>query len=397
MGHIYLCGHTGSENRGCEAIIRSTASLLKVQGAENVSAMTFDQAYDRRVGLDNYLELIPYPQKNLLQRGASWLWRKLSGNGAWGAGLSYVSLFHRLPKDTLLFNVGGDTYCYGEPSLSYALNEKAEKKGIPTVFWGCSVDERVVRDSRMNRDVNRYSYILARESLSYDLLRQAVKDKDKDKDKVLLACDPAFHLAIEPVQLPQGFLPGNTVGINISPFVVRRERDDDMICCNTHYLIDRILRETDMHICLIPHVYDPVKNSEDIRVLRYLYSRYAQEPRVSLVEEDLSCTQLKYIISQCRFFIGARTHTVIAAYSTSVPALAISYSVKSLGIAKDIFGTYQGYAISWRDIEREDALWQSFREILLENEAAIRQRYAQVMPDYKETIGQALKVILRSR
>lgn len=393
MGHIYLCGHTGSENRGCQAILHSTAELLRDHGMTEVSAMTFDKAYDYRVGLDRYLELISYPNKNLFQRGASWFWRKLTGNGVWGAGLSYGPLFRTLEKDAVLFNVGGDTYCYGEPSLSYALNEKAERKGIATVFWGCSVDDRVIHNSRMKQDINRYHYIIARESISYSLLRQAIKDKNK----LLLACDPAFHLRAEPVQLPHGFLPENTVGINISPLVVARENDEDTVFRNVYHLIDHILEETDMGVCLIPHVYDPGKNSEDIRVLRHLYRRYAEESRVSMVEENLSCTQLKHIISKCRFFIGARTHSIIAAYSTGVPALAISYSVKALGIAKDIFGTWEGYAISWRDIRKEDELWQSFREMLLKNETAIRQHYAQVMPGYKATMGKALAVILQDQ
>lgn len=393
MDHIYLCGHTGSENRGCEAILCATAALLKKQGIEQVSAMTFDPAYDRQVGLDRRLELIPYPQKNLLQRSASWLWRKLSGSGVWGAGLSYDPLFRTLEKNAVLFNVGGDTYCYGTPSLSYALNKKAQKNNVSTVFWGCSVDERVIHDRQMNQDVNRYRYILAREKKSYDLLKQAVTDKGK----VLLACDPAFHLEAEPVALPQNFQPQNMVGINISPFVMRSERKDDIICRNVYYLIDRILEETDMGVCLIPHVYDTEKNSEDIRVLRYLYRRYAKNSRVSLVEKNLSCTQLKYIISQCRFFIGARTHTVIAAYSTGIPALAVSYSVKSLGIAEDIFGTWEGYAIPWKDIRQEDELWQTFRKAIMENETAICQRYAEVLPGYKASIEKAMAVILQKR
>ncbi len=49
--------------------------------------------------------------------------------------------------------------------------------------------------------------------------------------------------------------------------------------------------------------------------------------------------ELKGYISRCRAFVGARTHSTIAAYSTGVPTLAIGYSVKARGIAKDLFGT----------------------------------------------------------
>ena len=44
------------------------------------------------------------------------------------------------------------------------------------------------------------------------------------------------------------------------------------------------------------------------------------------------------MISQCRYFIGARTHSTIAALSSGIPTTSISYSIKSKGINKDIFG-----------------------------------------------------------
>ena len=57
------------------------------------------------------------------------------------------------------------------------------------------------------------------------------------------------------------------------------------------------------------------------------------------------------MISQCRFFIGSRTHSVIAAYSSGVPTLALGYSIKSKGIAQDIFGEYETYAVSYTHLD----------------------------------------------
>ena len=75
----------------------------------------------------------------------------------------------------MLFNIGGDTYCYSAPYLSYALNEMAEKNGIPTVFWGCSLDERILSDKTMKNDVNRYSYIAAREKETFENIKNVIK------------------------------------------------------------------------------------------------------------------------------------------------------------------------------------------------------------------------------
>lgn len=393
MKRVFLCGHTGSENRGCEAILRSTAKLLKDAGETAVYAMTFDDAYDKKVNLEDQLVMIPYLRKPLSVRALSLIRRKFFGDGVWGARQSYRSLFRNVKAGDILFNVGGDTYCSGTPNLSYALNHLAQEHNIPNVFWGCSVEQQVVTNRQMREDINRYRYIVARESISYSRLKEAVEDKNK----VLFACDPAFHLDVMPVSLPEGFDAGNTVGLNLSPLVITEENNSDSIMLqNVYSLIDHILEETDMSICLIPHVYDPERNTEDIRVLRKIYARYASASRICIEERCLSCTQIKYIISQCRFFIGARTHSMIAAYSTHVPALAISYSVKSIGIAQDIWGEHEGYAIPWRTITNKDELWRCFSENLLKNEDKLRSRYAEFMPGYMDTMKQTIKILLEN-
>lgn len=392
MSKIYLCGHTGSVNRGCEAILRSTTGLLREAGQEDIGILTMDPEYDQRLGLDEIATLIPYGPKPLPVRVLSTLRRKLLSDGVWGARYIHKPLEKAVRSGDILFNVGGDTYCYGTPNVSYALNDLAEDKGVPTVFWGCSVDERVLTDAQMGADINKYSYIVVRESISRDYLLKIVKDPNR----VLMACDPAFWLETMETKLPDGFEKGNTVGINVSPLVLRDcGNDEDMMCQNVYTLIDRILSETNMSICLIPHVYDPEKDTEDSRVLRWLYQRYASEPRVMLVDEVLSCRQLKYIISNCRFFVGARTHTVIAAYSSAVPALAISYSVKSLGIAKDLLGSAEDYAIQWKKITQPDVLWQRF-SVLMDQEQSILDRYHQILPKYKATVKTTIDTILRS-
>ena len=79
MKNVFLCGHTGSVNRGCEAILRSTTGLLQVAGQENVNILTMDPSYDRRLGLDEIATLIPYGDKPFPIRVLAMLRRKLTG------------------------------------------------------------------------------------------------------------------------------------------------------------------------------------------------------------------------------------------------------------------------------------------------------------------------------
>lgn len=388
MSKIYLCGHTGSANRGCEAILHSSSDLLHPLGFADVTAFTFDSQYDKKLGLNNQLELVDYPKRAFLTRAFSAVSQQFFKNGVIGKKSLYTPLFRVIGADDVIFNVGGDTYCYGTPYISYALNELAEKHHIPNVFWGCSVDETVLLDKAMQRDLNRYAYVFVRESLSEDILKQVIRDQTK----IVKVCDPAFHLAINTVELPRNFIPGNTLGINISPMVLSDvSNSEEPIYQNIHQLISFVLNQTDMNVCLIPHVYDYEKATEDIAVLSRVYCCYQNDSRVSFVNQDISCTQLKYIISHCRFFIGARTHATIAAYSTGVPTIALSYSVKSRGIAKDLFGTETGYAVNWKDLKYPAQLTELFRDILMDQEFKIRERYQAVLPGYKQTILDGLQ------
>jgi polysaccharide pyruvyl transferase WcaK-like protein len=98
--------------------------------------------------------------------------------------------------------------------------------------------------------------------------------------------------------------------------------------------------------------------------------------------------ELKGFISRCRFFVGARTHATIAAYSTCVPTLVVGYSVKARGIAKDIFGSEENMVIPVQSLEHEDDLVNAFKYIQ-ENEESIRKHLQDFMPSYIEKAWQA--------
>lgn len=102
---------------------------------------------------------------------------------------------------------------------------------------------------------------------------------------------------------------------------------------------------------------------------------------------------MKYIISKLRFFVGARTHSTIAAYSTGVPTLAIAYSTKAKGIARDIFGTEENYVVDIRNA-KEDFLIDSF-EYIIKNENYLRELLKGKMPEYSEKAREVLNIIFK--
>lgn len=91
--------------------------------------------------------------------------------------------------------------------------------------------------------------------------------------------------------------------------------------------------------------------------------------------------KLKGIISRCRFFIGARTHATIAAYSTGVPTLVVGYSVKARGIARDLFGTEEGYVLPVQQLKESNELTRAFIK-LYEKRESIQAHLRTTLPAY---------------
>ena len=143
-------------------------------------------------------------------------------------------------------------------------------------------------------------------------------------------------------------------------------------------MIFEILESTDCAIALVPHVV--WRENDDREPLSQLYQQFQDSNRVILLE-DCNCLEMKGYIARCRMFIGTRTHATIAAYSSCVPTLVLGYSVKSKGIAKDLFGTEEKYVLPVKDFENVDDLAQGFWW-LMEHEDSIRSHLQLVMPDY---------------
>ena len=210
---------------------------------------------------------------------------------------------------------------------------------------------------------------------------------------VKLIPDPAFQLDRVDLELPDGFVEGNTVGINLSPMVMDCENSNNITFKNYEKLIEGIIAGTDMHIALIPHVV--WSENDDRKPLRMLFEKYKHTGRVVMIE-DHNCMELKGYIARCRFMIAARTHASIAAYSTCVPTLVVGYSVKAKGIAKDIFGTYDNYVLPVQSLSKEDDLKNAF-DWIYKNEYLIRTHLQSMMPEYRERallIGEELKKIM---
>lgn len=370
--------HGGSENHGCEAIVRSTRKILE-QPCQLISKCPEE---DGKYGVNRIVE-ISHDEETPLRRGShEWLVSsaqiKLTGSTVCNTKFRRCKLLSEIQKNDVCLSIGGDNYCYAGVEQLSNLNQLIKQKGAKTVLWGCSIEPGVLTPAVI-QDMKRYDLITVRESLSRDALISAGV-----RDNVELYSDPAFQLDQVRLPLPDSFVEGNTVGINLSPLIMSCEEREGQAFLNYVRLIEWIIAETDMQIALIPHVVKP--ETDDRIPLRALYERFQNTGRVCLMD-DHNCMELKGFISRCRFFVGARTHATIAAYSTCVPTLVVGYSIKAKGIAKDIFGTYENYVLPVQALEDENDLTEAFRW-LMRHEDQIKAHLTKIMPEY---CGSSLK------
>lgn len=366
--------HGGSGNHGCEAILNSTCHMI-----EDLPKLlvTNSEKEDRFYSLGPLCDIMQ--ERKIAEHFFAHVWYY-----AWRAVFHDPESFMRYRfravlgrnRAPLYVSTGGDMYCY-EISKKEAIvaNSTFVRAGAKTILWGCSLEPELLKEPEVVADMKRYALITPRESITAEALQKAGV-----VENVKLFPDPAFALEPEKMQLPERFAAGGMIGINVSPMIVRHEKVDGITLANYRKLIDHILQTTKDSVALIPHV---MWNYNDDRLtLQELYRGFEANERV-LLFPDLSCQKLKYIISQCKAFIGARTHATIAAYSSCVPTLVVGYSVKARGIARDLFGTEENYVLPVQALEDPEELIQAY-DWMMEQEQNIRDRLEAVMPQYRE-------------
>lgn len=362
MKKFLLYGHGGAYNHGAEAIVKCTVGLIKRSFPNKhiiLSTHFKEQDIEFVLPVDEYCERdMRYAELNKKE------------NGKYDA-LLYKPTLDKIDKDTVCLSIGGDNYCYDNWRRWKVIHEAALERGAVSILWSCSVEPSMLNEE-MVATLKSHHLITAREALTFWALRK------KGLRNVVPCADIAFLLHPEKCALPDGFQADNTVAVNISPLVIRKEATEGIVLANVRNLIWEILVNTDMHIVLLPHVLMPTDN--DLVLLQEVYQQTKHTGRVSIVGEKRSAAEYKYIISKCRFGVFARTHASIAAYDSCVPSLIIGYSVKSGGIAQDL--DVPDYVLPVQSLHAEDSLLLAFNKMIA-NEAAIRKTLEDRIDDYR--------------
>lgn len=381
--NLKLLIHSGSGNRGCEAIIRGCYETFKDN--YNLTVYSASMIQDKKVSLNQIVNL---------KDGAAHYGKLIGsikyvedyvsykyGNGVMQVKNIYKPLIKDITSNDITMIIGGDVYCYGKPYVYYRFNDLLKSKF--KIFYGCSIEPKSI-DEEMKKDLSNYDLIVARESITYDAL------KNNNVKNAYLYPDPAFMMKVKEVELDDFFDSKDIIGINLSPLISDLGKNNTIVLNSYINMVKYILENTNYKIALIPHVI--WNKSNDYEILKELKNYFPNEERIELISGNYSAEELKYIIGKCCMFIGARTHSTIAAYSQCIPTLVIGYSVKARGIAKDLFGTYDKYVYPVQSIKDENDLLEPLK-FLFENYESIKNHLETIMPNYIKKTKEVVDIL----
>jgi polysaccharide pyruvyl transferase WcaK-like protein len=130
------------------------------------------------------------------------------------------------------------------------------------------------------------------------------------------------------------------VGLNVSGLLYMGgyRRNDAYNCRETYVefvdaVADALIRTRGARVLLVPHNIGRGSES-DSDICAELFHAWKQRygGRIGFAQGQYTAAEMKYVIGRCDFFIGSRMHACIGALSQGVPAAAIAYSRKFIGV-----------------------------------------------------------------
>jgi polysaccharide pyruvyl transferase WcaK-like protein len=360
----------GTNNRGVDALLVGsvTAILSRFPGA---SIRLFDYAKQDRTdtvvvaGQKVELPLAPLRfSKRLLLHNNIFLLvtlallTKLIPSRKWrSAVIGANSTLRELSRTELFASIaGGDSFSdiYGWQRLLYVT--------LPQVLVLLVGKQLVLLPqtfgpfrSRLAREIARY--ILSRAEMIYSRDREGVETVARLLGRRGSAHNIKFcydiGVLLEPtapaadhelLQIRQRQAEECIVGLNVSGLLfVGGYTHNNMFGLKFAYedlvysLVDYFVEQCHAKVVLVPHVLGDADESDSRacdRVSEKLGSKHGG--KLICLANWYDPHEIKYIIGCCDFFVGSRMHACIGAVSQGVPAVAIAYSQKFLGVMRDL-------------------------------------------------------------
>ena len=363
----FLFNHEGSKNHGCEAIVRGSMNIIENSDEKAEFVLSSYNPSDDKIINNITVKAARTRALTKVEKLIAAVDLKINNSETYALQKMYSPIVSDAEDCDVCLSVGGDTYCYGDNHGIQVLTRELKKRGKKTVLWGASIGAEDLSERKLE-SLRDFDAIFTREPITYELLKE-----NGANDNIYLFSDPAFCMERVEVEPIDGFTRENTLGFNISPLVASGDPRKKEIAED---FLRFVFENTTMKVLLVPHVVE--ENNNDYDFMKPIFEKFEHTGRIAILPPDLEARQYKGYIAGTRFFVGARTHSTIAAYSSGVPTIALGYSVKARGIAKDIFGE-EKYVLDIKAMTDYEELRDEFLK-LLENENEIRRDLMKSIP-----------------
>jgi polysaccharide pyruvyl transferase WcaK-like protein len=211
------------------------------------------------------------------------------------------------------------------------------RKNIPLIFSPQTIGpfKSRILELYAKQILKKVDMVFARDKMSYDYAKEKLNiTKLKEVTDVAMILpwknkklQQKENMATKPLK----------VGLNVSGLMYNggyNKKNQFKLKANYKTLIDELLNflkaDKNIEIHLIPHVISENDQVEDD--YRVCLSLSKNDNNIILPEKFNTPMEAKTYISNMDFLIGSRMHSTIAAFSTNVPILPISYSRKFEGL-----------------------------------------------------------------
>ena len=394
---IGIYGIYGVYNFGCEAIVRGSYKFIKdLYPDSEIIYYSFSYAYDKERLNDIDIDIVPVEMQNsIIKRGINKIFRLLK------IEKQYLMFdVDRIINDIdLLVSIGGDIYTipqvmrerekypYYNPLVDFC--DKAIKKGKDVIVYGASVgpwgNYKKAIDYYM-KALSKYKMILCREEETIGYLRSL------GLKNVMFFPDPAFQ-----IRSNLEFVPKKYIGINLSPLSIKELYGDfnDDYAAKLAVILDKLYKESRIELMFIPHVLSLDNMDNDLRLLEKIKNMMHYKDQVTVADTSKGFIGIKEYVCKCHVVVAARMHCAINAIDENIPAVFLSYSQKSIGMCKYIYGDDQ-FLIDLKNIENE--LIDKVVEILEHHDQIsnkIIMRNNEIKQYYKTNIDRIKKTIVQ--
>ncbi len=255
-------------------------------------------------------------------------------------------------------------------------------------------DDSIIRGKAV-KSITNASLVMPRDKQSLDYIKEIAPNIKDLKEYI----DVAFYLPYKKIRFSSNNI---HVGLNISALLwnggyTRNNQFDLKIDYQRviKNIINYFLSIPNVVLHLVPHVVLQERNIEnDYEVCYDLWKEY-HNSNVLLAPFALDPVEIKSYIAGLDFFMGARMHATIAAFSTGVPVVPMAYSRKFNGLFADTL--QYTYIVDMKSMS-DDVILSSISEAFenkRELKATIEERLSGVVKERENLLYSELKSFLK--